>query len=118
MKLLAHRAGLPGNVISFILCPFTPPIPLGRDRALSGHPFGLRGILILKTDPLLISLFTEISPWWSEIIFLAMESPNPDPVGLVLNMKSKILGRFSFDIPTPLSLMTTNTFFLDPRVRR
>ena len=34
-------AGLPGNVISFILCPFTPPIPLtaGRDTCRSKRYF-------------------------------------------------------------------------------
>ena len=30
-------ARLPGNLISLILCPFTPPIPQGRDRVRSGH---------------------------------------------------------------------------------
>ena len=37
VKLPAHRAGLPGKVLSFILCPFTPPIPIGRDGARSGQ---------------------------------------------------------------------------------
>jgi hypothetical protein len=32
-----RTAGLPGKVISFILCPLTPPIPLGRDGARSGQ---------------------------------------------------------------------------------
>jgi len=29
--------GLPGKALSFILCPFTPPIPLWRDGARSGQ---------------------------------------------------------------------------------
>jgi len=37
MKLPAHRAGLPGKEVSFILCPLTPPIPLWRDGARSGQ---------------------------------------------------------------------------------
>jgi len=34
MKLPAPKAGLPGKVFSFILCPLTP---LWRDGARSGH---------------------------------------------------------------------------------
>ena len=44
MKLPVYRAGLPGKVLSFILCPpwsglidLTPPIPLWRDGARSGQ---------------------------------------------------------------------------------
>jgi hypothetical protein len=37
VKLPAHRAGLPGKEVSFILCPLTPPIPLWRDGARSGQ---------------------------------------------------------------------------------
>jgi len=40
--------GLPGDEISFILRPFTPPIPLGRDGALAGQGssgvWGWRGL--------------------------------------------------------------------------
>ncbi len=52
VKLPAHRAGLPGNVITFLLCPFTPPIPLGRDGAHSGQEtmkmYGLRSNICAK----------------------------------------------------------------------
>ena len=37
MKLPAHRVGLPGKEVSFILCSLTPPIPLWRDGARSGQ---------------------------------------------------------------------------------
>jgi hypothetical protein len=37
MKLPAYRQGLPGEEVSFILCPLTPPIPLWQDGARSGH---------------------------------------------------------------------------------
>jgi RNA polymerase sigma-70 factor, ECF subfamily len=37
LKPRAHRAGLPGKEISFILCPLTPPIPLWRDGVRSGQ---------------------------------------------------------------------------------
>ena len=37
VKFPAHRAGLPGKEVSFILCPSTPPIPLWRDGARSGQ---------------------------------------------------------------------------------
>jgi hypothetical protein len=37
LNLAAHRAGLPGEEVSFILCPLTPPIPLWRDEARSGQ---------------------------------------------------------------------------------
>jgi len=37
VKLPAHMAGLPGEEVSFILCPLTPPIPLWRDGARSGQ---------------------------------------------------------------------------------
>jgi len=50
------------------------------------------------------------------MIFLAVERPRPDPVGFVLNMKSKIFVRCSFEMPTPLSLIVTKTFFFDARV--
>jgi hypothetical protein len=33
VKLHAHSAGLPGDEISFILCPLTPPIPLQAGRS-------------------------------------------------------------------------------------
>jgi hypothetical protein len=36
-KLPGHKPGLPGNEISFLLCPLTPPIPLERDGALAGQ---------------------------------------------------------------------------------
>ncbi len=39
MKLLAHRAGLPGNVISFYIVPLYP-----------AHKTGLAGHLPAKTD--------------------------------------------------------------------
>ena len=38
------------------------------------------------------------------MIFLAIESPSPDPVGFVLNMKSKILGKMVFRDPRPIVL--------------
>jgi len=37
VKLLAHRAGLPGKEISFILCPLTPPVPLWREGVRPGQ---------------------------------------------------------------------------------
>ncbi len=37
VKLPARRAGLPGKVLSFILCPFTLPIPIGLDGVRSGQ---------------------------------------------------------------------------------
>jgi hypothetical protein len=37
VKLPVHRTGLPGDEISFILRPFTPPIPPKRDGALAGQ---------------------------------------------------------------------------------
>ena len=37
VKFPARRAGLPGKVLSFILCPSTLPIPIGRDGARSGQ---------------------------------------------------------------------------------
>ena len=33
MKLPAHRAGLPGKVLSFILCPLIPPTKRGLHAA-------------------------------------------------------------------------------------
>ena len=37
VKLPAHRAGLPGEEVAFMLCPSAPPIPLWRDAARSGQ---------------------------------------------------------------------------------
>jgi hypothetical protein len=38
MKLPAHRALLPGEVLSFILCPFTPPIRRGLRGTFRPNP--------------------------------------------------------------------------------
>ncbi len=41
-----RTAGLPGNVISFILCALIPPIPLGRNGVRSGQRVFI-GILVI-----------------------------------------------------------------------
>ncbi len=93
MKLPAHLAGLPGNVISFILFPFTPPIPLGRDGAHSGQrrggrmktkeQFSRRGFL--KTTGVVLGLFGAATPVPSAIADTAEGGPPPvkrDPAQL------------------------------------
>jgi hypothetical protein len=51
VKLPAHGAGLPGEEISFLLCPFLPAV--GRDRA---YKAGLAGHVPVKVNVSLVRL--------------------------------------------------------------
>jgi len=39
LSALSMSKGFPGRKLSFILCPLTPSIPLGRDGARAGQPW-------------------------------------------------------------------------------
>jgi hypothetical protein len=70
LKLPAHTAGLPGKVLSFILCAFTPPIPISRDGARSGQPLAC---LIFVDRNLPSPGLAFISPSSTSILPLCME---------------------------------------------
>ncbi len=71
-------------------------------EVMTVYPF-VSGSVIVKAVPTLISLSTPIRPPWCSRIFFVIASPKPVPSDRVEKKGLKILERFSFGIPTPVS---------------